>query len=171
MSHKCPGVPALKTLKEIGEQAAIERIAKRLPMDGGIVLGAGICLLWSMPLIWSVIASLRPLNEPFARGQVWFGSGLSVANFRRAFSLTAAIASGEYHPSARSTTLYRRVPSKYSPRNAPSPIARTAMAIRERFQPTSAILRSWMSVMIRMRSLSSSPTATGLTLIDDHRDR
>ena len=53
----------------------------------GTVLGIGVAVLWSMPLIWSVIASLRPLGEPFARGQVWFGSGLSLANFYRAFEL------------------------------------------------------------------------------------
>lgn len=53
----------------------------------GVAVGVGVALLWSMPLIWSVIASLRPLNEPFARGHVWFGSGLSIQNFVRAFTL------------------------------------------------------------------------------------
>jgi sn-glycerol 3-phosphate transport system permease protein len=46
-----------------------------------------LALLWSMPLIWSIIASLRPPGEPFARGQVWFGSGISIANYIRAFDL------------------------------------------------------------------------------------
>jgi sn-glycerol 3-phosphate transport system permease protein len=53
----------------------------------GTVLGIGVAALWSMPLVWSIIASLRPLGEPFARGQVWFGSGLSLANFYRVFEL------------------------------------------------------------------------------------
>ena len=53
----------------------------------GFVLAIGIALLWIMPMIWSVIASLRPPNEPFARGQVWFGSGLSIYNYIRVFSL------------------------------------------------------------------------------------
>jgi sn-glycerol 3-phosphate transport system permease protein len=53
----------------------------------GLLIAAGIALLWTMPLIWSVIASLRPQNEPFARGHVWFGSGLSVSNYVRAFRL------------------------------------------------------------------------------------
>jgi sn-glycerol 3-phosphate transport system permease protein len=54
---------------------------------GAAVLGVVLALLWSMPLIWSIIASLRPPGEPFARGQVWFGSGLSIANYIRAFDL------------------------------------------------------------------------------------
>ncbi|HKK48908.1 MAG TPA: hypothetical protein VJ932_07400, partial [Alkalispirochaeta sp.] len=52
-----------------------------------VVLGVAVALLWSMPLIWSIVASLRPPGEPFARGQVWFGSGLSLANYFRAFDL------------------------------------------------------------------------------------
>ncbi len=59
------------------------KIFSTLTMGIGIL----IALLWSMPLIWALIASLRPLNEPFTRGQVWFGSGLSLANYARAFSL------------------------------------------------------------------------------------
>lgn len=54
---------------------------------GAVMIGIAIAILWSMPLIWSVIASLRPPGEPFARGQVWFGSGLSIANYVRAFQL------------------------------------------------------------------------------------
>lgn len=53
----------------------------------GLIIGTAVALLWSIPLIWSVVASLRPLNEPFARGRVWFGSGLSIQNYLRAFSL------------------------------------------------------------------------------------
>lgn len=52
-----------------------------------IILGVAVALLWSMPLIWSIVASLRPPGEPFARGQVWFGSGISLANYFRAFDL------------------------------------------------------------------------------------
>lgn len=53
----------------------------------GVLLGVTLAVLWTMPLIWSVIASLRPPGEPFARGQVWFGSGLSLSNYVRAFQL------------------------------------------------------------------------------------
>lgn len=52
-----------------------------------LALGLFIAVLWSVPLIWSIIASLRPQGEPFARGQVWFGSSLSLVNYVRAFSL------------------------------------------------------------------------------------
>lgn len=51
------------------------------------LIGIIVAGLWSMPLIWAVIASLRPPGEPFARGAVWFGSALSTASFRRALSL------------------------------------------------------------------------------------
>jgi sn-glycerol 3-phosphate transport system permease protein len=53
----------------------------------GIALGIALALLWSMPLIWSIVASFRPPGEPFARGSVWFGSGISLANYFRAFDL------------------------------------------------------------------------------------
>ncbi len=52
-----------------------------------MLLGAALVLLWSIPLIWAVIASLRPLGEPFSRGHVWFGSSLSLANYIRALGL------------------------------------------------------------------------------------
>ncbi len=65
----------------------LSTIGRRAWRVGGLLLAVGIALLWTMPLIWSVIASLRPQNEPFARGQVWFGSGLSVSNYFRAFEL------------------------------------------------------------------------------------
>ena len=60
---------------------------RRLVSMIGLVVGTGLALLWSMPLIWSVVASLRPVGEPFARGQVWFSGGVSLANFARAFRL------------------------------------------------------------------------------------
>jgi sn-glycerol 3-phosphate transport system permease protein len=53
----------------------------------GILVGVVIAVLWAMPLVWSLVASLRPLNEPFARGHVWFGSALSIQNYFRAFEL------------------------------------------------------------------------------------
>ncbi len=62
-------------------------VQRRLIRVVAVTLGSAIALLWSMPLIWSVIASLRPPGEPFARGQVWFGSALSIANYVRAFDL------------------------------------------------------------------------------------
>ena len=60
---------------------------RKLFRTAGLIIGFITAILWSMPLIWSVIASLRPLNEPFAAGHVWFGSSLSLQNYVRAFSL------------------------------------------------------------------------------------
>ncbi|MFP4378541.1 MAG: carbohydrate ABC transporter permease [Spirochaetales bacterium] len=60
---------------------------RRFWVSIGVVFSVLLAVLWSMPLIWSVIASLRPPGEPFARGTIWFGSGLSLANYVRAFRL------------------------------------------------------------------------------------
>jgi sn-glycerol 3-phosphate transport system permease protein len=63
------------------------RVSARVLRWIAAALGLCLALLWSMPLIWSLIASLRPAAEPFARGQIWFGSALSLGNYLRAFSL------------------------------------------------------------------------------------
>lgn len=47
----------------------------------------GLTLIIAMPLIWAVLASLRPPQEPFAAGNVFFGSRLSLDNYKRAFEL------------------------------------------------------------------------------------
>lgn len=41
----------------------------------------------ALPLVWALFASLRPLDEPFAAGNVFFGSRLSLESFRTAFAL------------------------------------------------------------------------------------
>ncbi|WP_245584625.1 carbohydrate ABC transporter permease [Spirochaeta cellobiosiphila] len=46
-----------------------------------------VVVIWSVPVVWALIASLRPPMEAFTRGQVWFGSALSLANYKRALSL------------------------------------------------------------------------------------
>ncbi len=56
---------------------------RRIWFIPGIILA----LLWSVPLLWALVASLRPPGEPFTRGHVWFGSALSLANYLKAFSL------------------------------------------------------------------------------------
>ncbi|MCG8479252.1 MAG: carbohydrate ABC transporter permease [Spirochaetales bacterium] len=62
-------------------------LARQAGSLAAAMCGIVLALLWAMPLIWSLVASLRPPGEPFARGQVWFGSALSVANYVRAFEL------------------------------------------------------------------------------------
>ena len=46
-----------------------------------------MALTWSLPLLWTIVASLRPAAEPIGRGDVWFGSALTLENFRQALSL------------------------------------------------------------------------------------
>ena len=46
-----------------------------------------MALTWSLPLLWTIVASLRPAAEPMARGNVWFGSTLTLENFKQALSL------------------------------------------------------------------------------------
>lgn len=47
------------------------------------VLGA----LMALPLVWAFCAALRPPEEPFALGSVFFGSHLSLENYAKALSL------------------------------------------------------------------------------------
>ena len=51
------------------------------------VVTAAIAIIWSMPVLWTLVASFRPAAEPMRRGNVWFGSTLTVENFQRALSL------------------------------------------------------------------------------------
>ena len=60
---------------------------RNLGHAAGITAALILSALWVMPLLWSVIASVRPPLEPFARGDVWFGSTISAANFLKAFRL------------------------------------------------------------------------------------
>ena len=51
------------------------------------LLATFLALLWSVPVIWAIIASFRPANDPMSRGDVWFSSALSFENYTRAWSL------------------------------------------------------------------------------------
>lgn len=46
-----------------------------------------IAIIWSIPVIWALIAFFRPAVEPMSRGDVWFGSTLTTENYLRAWSL------------------------------------------------------------------------------------
>jgi sn-glycerol 3-phosphate transport system permease protein len=46
-----------------------------------------LALLWSVPVIWSIIASFRPANDAMSRGDVWFSNTLTFENYTRAWSL------------------------------------------------------------------------------------
>lgn len=43
--------------------------------------------LWSVPVIWALIASFRPANDALSRGDVWFSSTVTIGNYVRAWSL------------------------------------------------------------------------------------
>ena len=47
------------------------------------ILGA----LWTVPVVWALVASFRPASEPMGRGDVWFGHALTLENYARAWSL------------------------------------------------------------------------------------
>ncbi len=46
-----------------------------------------LAFLWAIPVLWAFAASLRPADEPIKRGDLWFGSALTLENYRRAWSL------------------------------------------------------------------------------------
>ena len=52
-----------------------------------IVLMVALAISWAVPVIWALVASLRPATEPLGRGDVWFGSRLTLANYARALEL------------------------------------------------------------------------------------
>jgi sn-glycerol 3-phosphate transport system permease protein len=51
------------------------------------ILLIAIAFTWAMPLLWTIVAAFRPASEPISRGDVWFGSTLTLENFSRAWSL------------------------------------------------------------------------------------
>ncbi len=53
----------------------------------GDVLAWALALAWLSFIAWALVASLRPAAEPLGRGDVWFGSTLTLENYRKAWSL------------------------------------------------------------------------------------
>lgn len=51
------------------------------------ILTAALALVWLTPVAWALVASFRPAAEPMGRGDVWFGSTLTLANYAHAWSL------------------------------------------------------------------------------------
>ena len=50
-------------------------------------LAAALSLLWLLPVAWALVASFRPASEPMGRGDVWFGSTLTLENYTHAWSM------------------------------------------------------------------------------------
>jgi len=64
-------------------QKLINRLGSWLVTGGTAVLA----ILWTIPIAWALVVSFRPATEPLKIGDVWFGSGLTLANYFRAWSL------------------------------------------------------------------------------------
>jgi sn-glycerol 3-phosphate transport system permease protein len=62
-------------------------VRARLVRGVTILLSLGIAALWAVPVIWALVASLRPADEPLWRGDVWFAFPLTLENYARAWSL------------------------------------------------------------------------------------
>lgn len=65
------------------------RPARRRNFSSGLVTlaTAVMCVLWAMPLLWAVVVSTRPLNDPLGRGDVWFGQTLTLESYQKATEL------------------------------------------------------------------------------------
>lgn len=46
-----------------------------------------LVVMWAAPVLWALVASLRPASEPLGRGDIWFGSTLTLGNYARAWEL------------------------------------------------------------------------------------
>ncbi|MFP4644477.1 MAG: carbohydrate ABC transporter permease [Spirochaetales bacterium] len=46
-----------------------------------------VAVVWVIPILWAFVASTRPVGEPISRGDVWFGSALSINSYIRVFEL------------------------------------------------------------------------------------
>ncbi|MFN8372733.1 MAG: carbohydrate ABC transporter permease [Anaerolineae bacterium] len=51
------------------------------------VLTIAVCLLWLMPLLFSVLMSFRPQSEPVSSGNIFFGSRLTLENYESALAV------------------------------------------------------------------------------------
>lgn len=51
------------------------------------LLTIALCILWAMPIVWAIIVSLRPPDDPLGRGDVWFGETISVESYEIANDL------------------------------------------------------------------------------------
>ena len=51
------------------------------------IFSTALALIWSVPVLWALVASFRPASEPISRGDVWFGSTLTFENYAHAWSL------------------------------------------------------------------------------------
>jgi sn-glycerol 3-phosphate transport system permease protein len=46
-----------------------------------------LAVVWSVPVLWALVASFRPAIDVFSRGDVWFGTSITTENYLHAWSL------------------------------------------------------------------------------------
>jgi len=59
----------------------------RLSRSTLTVITLGISILWAIPLLWVIVASIRPPADPMGPGNVWFSLPLTLENYAKAFEL------------------------------------------------------------------------------------
>ena len=63
------------------------RLMKKLGNWTINLLATFLALLWSVPVIWALIASFRPASDAMSRGDVWFSTSVTLENYLHAWSL------------------------------------------------------------------------------------
>lgn len=51
------------------------------------IIATLVAIIWSVPVIWALVASFRPENDPMSRGDVWFSTFVTFENYLHAWSL------------------------------------------------------------------------------------
>ena len=70
----------------------VSGVARKGPLarvlDGLVTLVTlGLAVGWATIVVWAIVVSFRPETEPLGRGDVWFGSTMTAANYVKAWSL------------------------------------------------------------------------------------
>jgi sn-glycerol 3-phosphate transport system permease protein len=70
-----------------GERTNLLKAIRLLGTEITNLLATCLALLWSVPVVWAVVASFRPANDAMSRGDVWFGAKITAENYLHAWSL------------------------------------------------------------------------------------
>lgn len=62
-------------------------LLKRIGQEITTLLSTLLAILWSVPVIWAIVASFRPASDAMSRGDIWFSGNLTIENYTRAWSL------------------------------------------------------------------------------------